>query len=167
MGVQLLKIYDLLEEITDDVGESRKSLFGARRTFDSDYVLTIVEAVRAVLPRDLAEAQKVLAEQDRIIEEARTYAAAIVEDARVRAHKAVEEQKVVQAANAQSEQILADARREAEALRLAADEYALSVLDDLSTYVSEYRTIIDENKSEYLDRRNRALRDSRSMEQDS
>lgn len=155
-----MKIYDLLDEVAQDVEDSRKSMFSARKAFDADYVLTVVKAIRAVLPRELAEAQKVLDAKEQILAEARTYASAILEDARVRARRAVDQQKVVVEATQRSDQMMADTRREAAAIRRAADDYALSVLDDLSAYVTEYKGIIEENKSKYQDRRNRAVRES-------
>lgn len=153
-----MKIHDLLEEISAEVSESRKSVFGGRTAFDADYILTIVEAIRAVLPADLAEAHKILEQKDQILREANQYATRLVDDARQRAAAALDDHRIMQVAQSESREMLGDARKRAKEMRVAADDYALSVLDDLKAYFAEYQAILEENRSIFVDRKNKESR---------
>lgn len=155
-----MKVFDLLDEIMNEIEEGRKSLFAARKTIDVDFVLEILQAVRDALPQDMQRAQKIIAEKDRILREARELASDIVEEAQQSAEDTISDHRVLQIAYDKGDRIMEEAERHAYQLRMDADDYALSVLDDLTSYVSEYVKIIGENRSNFM---NRVKREAESL----
>ena len=65
-----MKIYDLLNEIMGEIDDSRKSLFGNKKTIDVDFVLEILEEIRDALPEEIVYAQEVLKRKKEIIDQA-------------------------------------------------------------------------------------------------
>lgn len=147
-----LKVYDLLNEIISEIEEGKKSLFASRKTIDAEFVLTVLQEIQAALPHELNQAQQVLAERERILAEARRMASEMIEEARQRVDDSAVNHQVVQQAYSKSNEIIEDAKRQAYELRVSADDYALSVLDDLASYIAEYTTIVEENKSNFMNR---------------
>lgn len=73
-------------------------------------MLEILESARDLLPANLAEAEKVLARRDRIIEEGQSSAEAMIATAREDVARMVEQTSIVQAARDESKRILDEAR---------------------------------------------------------
>ena len=147
-----VKVMELLNEVIDEIEQSRKALFASRKTIDIDYVLDILREIRAALPQDLRQAQQILDQRQNILDEAQELAGDMVEEARQRIDETVVNHEVLQLAYAKSDEILEDAKRRAFELRVSADDYALSVLDDLAGYIKEYSKIVAENKSNFENR---------------
>ena len=51
-----MKIFDLLNEIIEEVDNSRKSLFGNKKTIDVEFVLEILEEIKTALPDEIVYA---------------------------------------------------------------------------------------------------------------
>lgn len=147
-----MKVFELLNEVINEIEEGRKTLFSTRKTIDVDFVLTVLKEIRAALPQDIRQAQQILEQRQRILDEANELASDMVEEARQRIDETVINHEVLQQAYSKSNEILEDAKRRAYEMRVSADDYALSVLDDLSGYIEEYTRIIDENKSNFQNR---------------
>lgn len=154
-----MSIDELLNEIIGEIEEGKKSLFASRKTIDAEFVLTILQEIQAALPHELSQARQVLGERDRILGEARRLASEMIEEAKQRIDDSVVNHEVVQQAYEKSNEIIEDAQRRAYELRVSADDYALSVLDDLTSYISEYSSIVEENKSNFLNRIHRQAAD--------
>lgn len=157
-----MNVVDMLDKIIREIEEEKKSLFATRKTMDLDTVLALVQQIRSALPRDIVQARQIVEERDQILQDARELASDMVEEARQRTEDEVVRHKVVQQAYQESDEVLSDARQQAYELKTAADDYALSVLDDLTSYISEYTSIIQENKTNFLNRKKRREADLNS-----
>jgi hypothetical protein len=73
-------------------------------------MLEILEGARDFLPSDLFEAEKVIADRDRIIEEGRVSAESMIATAREDVSRMVEQTAIVQSARDEAQRILDDAR---------------------------------------------------------
>jgi hypothetical protein len=80
------------------------------------------------VPEEVRAAKRINAEGERIIEKAEEEAERIVAKAQEQAAFLIDERGLTQAADAQSQEIIAAAHRDADEIRLGADEYAVSVL---------------------------------------
>lgn len=147
-----MKVFDLLNEVIDEIEEGRKTLFTTRKTIDVDFVLTVLQEIRAALPQDLRQAQQILEQRQQILKEANELASDMVEEARQRIDETVVNHEILQQAYSKSNEIIEDAKRRAFEMRVSADDYALSVLDDLGSYIKEYERIVDENRSNFQNR---------------
>ncbi|RME13949.1 MAG: ATPase [Ardenticatenia bacterium] len=112
--------------------------FTTNAVIDEDEFLNILDKMRVSIPRELHEAQRLMQERDRVLEEARKEAERIIAEARLKAQQLVAEEEIVRQAQAQAEQILEAARAEAEEIKRGADEYAVSVLQDLDAYLQRF-----------------------------
>lgn len=90
---------------------------------DRSEMLDLVGALEAALPTAFADQDRVVAERERLLAEARTEADKIRADARVERDRLVGESDVFQAARHAADEERETARHEAEELRRETDEY--------------------------------------------
>lgn len=150
-----MKIFDLLNEILEELDRSTKQRFGARRSVDAEFLIDILQQIRQALPNEIVEAQRIIESRQRLMMNAQERADDIVTEAAEQAKDSLDAHRVTQMAQERSEQMLQEARREAFEIRVAANDYAIEVLDDVSGYLSEYRSIIKENKTNFVNRMHR------------
>jgi vacuolar-type H+-ATPase subunit H len=86
-------------------------------------MLEILEGARELLPQDLFKAETIIDEKERIIEEGRTSAEAMIATAREDVARMVEQTAIVQAARDEAQRILDEARDVAEDERREVEAY--------------------------------------------
>ena len=86
-------------------------------------MLEILEGARDLLPQDLFKAETIIDEKERIIEEGRTSAEAMIATAREDIARMVEQTAIVQAARDEAQRILDEARDVAEDERREVEAY--------------------------------------------
>ncbi|CAB4879718.1 unannotated protein [freshwater metagenome] len=86
-------------------------------------MLDILEEARESLPRDLDEAQHILAKRDSLVEEGRLSAETMVASAREEVARMIEQTAIVQAARLEAQKILDEARDVAAEEREEVEEY--------------------------------------------
>ena len=86
-------------------------------------MLEILEAAQELLPKDLFTAEAIIGEKERIIEEGRTSAEAMIATAREDVARMVEQTAIVQAARDEAQRILDEARDLAEEERREVEAY--------------------------------------------
>jgi len=86
-------------------------------------MLEILEAAQELLPKDLFTAEVIIGEKERIIEEGRTSAEAMIATAREDVASMVEQTAIVQAARDEAQRILDEARDVAENERREVEAY--------------------------------------------
>lgn len=86
-------------------------------------MLEILEAAQELLPKDLFTAEAIIGEKERIIEEGRTSAEAMIATAREDVARMVEQTAIVQAARDEAQRILDEARDLAENERREVEAY--------------------------------------------
>ena len=86
-------------------------------------MLEVLEGARDVLPNDLAQAQSIIVDRDRIIEDGRSSAESMIATAREDVARMVEQTSIVQAARDEAQRILDEARDVAEDERREVEAY--------------------------------------------
>jgi hypothetical protein len=86
-------------------------------------MLEILEGARELLPQDLFKAEAIIGEKERIIEEGRVSAEAMIATAREDVARMVEQTAIVQAARDEAQRILDEARDVAEDERREVEAY--------------------------------------------
>ncbi|MEG0256940.1 MAG: hypothetical protein RR632_01420 [Christensenella sp.] len=150
-----MKIFDLLDEIAEEVDNSRKSLFGNKKTIDVEFVMEILEDIKAALPDEIQYAQDVLEHKRAIIDSAQDKAKNILDGVDNRLAELVEEHKVTQLAYEKANRVIDTSQKQAYEIRVNANDYAVNVLEDLSSYMKEYMDIIKENQSNFINKKNK------------
>jgi F0F1-type ATP synthase membrane subunit b/b' len=92
------------------VEEARSVPLSASCVVHRGEILEILEGAREYLPADLFEAEKIISDRDRIIEEGRTSAETMIATAREDVARMVEQTAIVQSARDEAQRILDDAR---------------------------------------------------------
>lgn len=118
------------------VNTSRKFRLGNKVMIDEDEILEMIDQLRAAIPDEIAQAKRMLAERERILDTAQIEAGRVVERAQENAGRLVDDQKLVVEARAQADRILAEANSAAEGLKEDADEYVAQVLRGLEGMLS-------------------------------
>ena len=150
-----MKIFDLLNEIIEEVDNSRKTLFGNKKTIDVEFVLEILEEIKTALPDEIVYAQEVLDHKREIIDSAQAKAKNILDGVDTRLSELIEEHKVTQLAYEKANRVIDTAQKQAYEIRVNANDYAVNVLEDLSSYMKEYMDIIKENQSNFINKKNK------------
>ena len=118
--IDLLTLVDQLQEVIET---SRRVPLSDRIVANADLLLDLVDAIRGAIPSNVIEAERILQERYRLVEDAREEAEQLVESAREQSKFMLQEHNVVKAAELKAERILSQARREAEDVMHSADEY--------------------------------------------
>ncbi len=150
-----MKVLKLMDEIISEIDDSRKSLFSTKKTIDVDFVLEILQEIRVALPDEIAQAQEIIAKEHQIIKDAKAKAKNILGGVDAKITEMIEEHRVTQLAYEKSNRIVDMAQKQAFELRTSANDYAVDVLEDLTSYMKEYVDIIQENKSNFINKKNK------------
>lgn len=131
------ELNNLIDEIEEAIAEGRRVPFSGRLLVDEEKLLDILDRMRVAVPDEIKQARRVVAEQERLLGEARA-----------RVQQALEEQGLMAAIDAERQAMLAQAEQEALAIRRGADEYARHVLEDLRERLAKLQTSVQNGISE-------------------
>jgi len=127
--------------------ESR--LVGARRIpltsnvlVDEEEFFGIIDEMRSRIPEEVRQAKKIVRERDRIIAQAHEEAERIVFLAKEKADEVLAEHDTVKMAEARAETIIERAQREADRIKIDADDYVIAVLSQLESQLSSLLTTV-------------------------
>lgn len=111
----------LIDEFEALLAESKRVPFGKKLLVDDVRAMDLVDRLRTALPAEVRQAQRILDEQDHILNMARE-----------QARRIINERGLAAQLEAERERTLADAEQEAERIRNEADVYVHAVLSDLA-----------------------------------
>ncbi len=111
----------LIDELEALLAESKRVPFGKKLIVDEVRAMELVDRLRTALPAEVRQAQRILDEQDHILNMARE-----------QARRIINERGLAAQLEAERERTLADAEQEAERIRNEADVYVRGVLSDLA-----------------------------------
>jgi len=135
VNVHLTKIEDFLSQMEDVLEAARAVPFSNKVSIDKQAIYDIIDDLRPVLgdlqkdlPNEIMQAKRVIADNDKIINEARNRAGVIIKNAEGEVLKMTDEHEITKHATAQAAQIVEESKRNARELRLNAMEYADEIL---------------------------------------
>ncbi|PZR52273.1 hypothetical protein DNL40_12635 [Xylanimonas oleitrophica] len=136
-------LIDVLEELAALVEDARPVFMSSDVRVERDAVLGLVDELRHGLPSAVERADETLEQARAELEDARRQSEEIIATARQRAMELVEREQVVAQAKARAADIVAEAQREADKLKVDADEYCDRRLaafeDDLEALTAQVR----------------------------
>ncbi|MBV8082127.1 MAG: hypothetical protein JO293_07655 [Candidatus Eremiobacteraeota bacterium] len=125
-----MSIYTVIDKLEGTIKEGVWLPFGAR-IVSQDRLLDLVEKLRSSLPDEVSRAKAVTKDKDRLIEDARAQATAMVAEASAAKTQLLDDSEITRQATERAAQILAQAEAHAQEVRRGADEYADGVLASL------------------------------------
>ena len=126
-----MEIFTLLENLEENVENSKKMPFTNKIMIEQDEILDIIKEIRLKLPEDLKQAKWVREERDRILEEAKKEADDVVKEAENRIISMIDEHEITKKAYEQKNQIMEAANENSRQITQGAKEYADNILADL------------------------------------
>ncbi len=135
-----MDIQHLLDRLEALLSDSRR--IGGKLIVDAQRCWDLIDQMRISIPEEVKQAQRVNQERDRIIAQAKEEASRIIELARRDAGKLTEEHVIASQAQELAETIEARARREADRVKLDADEYVIDVLGQLEADLARTLTVV-------------------------
>lgn len=123
-----IDIMFLLERLEAHIESGRALPLTGSVVIDKEAALAYIDEMRAVFPREIAEANRTNAERDRIIERATEESDRVLERAQEQAAFLIDERGLTQVAHDQSLAIIQRANEDAAETQRGADEYAVNVL---------------------------------------
>jgi cell division septum initiation protein DivIVA len=138
-----MDIQHLVDRLEQVLNESTRLPFSAYLLVNEDKIFSLVDQMRVAVPEEVKRANRVEAEKDRILAQAKEEAERIRELAKQEAAELVRRDSIIASAQQRSDNIIERARRDAEVLRQDADVYIIEVLtkleDDLLRSLSVIR----------------------------
>jgi vacuolar-type H+-ATPase subunit H len=116
-------LVDQLERLIQ--GASRLPV-GGKLLIDENALRQLLDEMRAALPDQQRDGERLAAERERILADARMQARRIIEDAHGQTGVRLDDQSVVQAARQRARDITAEAEKTAGQLRAEADQYIMN-----------------------------------------
>lgn len=148
---------NLLEEIIiyiDNCKTAGVLSNGSMVKVNREELISMLEEVRDLLPKEIAESKRIVRTKDKIIADARARAQRIMQDAAKEAGVMIDDQEIVSMANMRAEDIVARAQKEADEVSTSARDTAKEVQIGALKYTQSmlegleymYGTIIKEEK---------------------
>jgi len=138
--MDILYLVDRLEEV---VKGSRQVPFSRVRLVDESRIWPLLDQMRISIPDEVRRAERIIREKDRTIAQAHEEAERIVSLARSEAAQLTAEHVIAQAAEERAAATRKQAKREIEAIRSEADDYAFDVLCNLEQELKRALTVIE------------------------
>lgn len=141
-------IEEIIDEIEDYIDSCKPATFSQSKiTVNRDELESLLSELRSKTPEEIRRYQKIISNRDAILEDARSKAETLINEATVHTNELINEHeimkqaydqanRVVSMASAQAQQILDNATNEANSLRIAAMQY----MDDMLAHIEEVLT---------------------------
>ncbi len=126
-----MDIQHLVDSLEQVLNESTRVPLSAYMIVNEDKVYSLLDQMRVAVPEEIRRANRIEAEKDRILAQAKEEAERIRELARQEAGELVKRDAIVSADQHRAENIIERARRDSDALRQDADVYIMDVLNKL------------------------------------
>ena len=127
----------LLDQLEELVGVGRRMPFSTRVMVEEEEFLGLVDQIRGAVPREIRQAQRVVAERSDIITSAQHEAAKILDHARTQAEYIISEQGVMNEARQRGEDYLRQVETEQRRSIGQIDEYALQQIDRVEEAIQD------------------------------
>jgi cell division septum initiation protein DivIVA len=146
-------VHAKLDELAAMVEAARAMPLSASCVVNRAEVLDIVDEVRALLPGELSDAERLLSERDAVVEEAHAEADRIVADAHAEQARLVSETEVYAAAVAEADRVMAEAAAESDRMSRETDEYVDGRLANLEIALEKTLATVRRGRDRILARR--------------
>lgn len=137
-----MDIQNLVDRLEQILNESFRLPLSAYLFVNEDQIFNIIDQLRVAVPEEVKRANRIEAEKDRILAQAKEEGERIRELAKHEATELVNRDTVTMSAQQRADNILERARRDAEALRQDADAYVVEVLSQLEDELLRSLTVV-------------------------
>jgi len=129
--MEILQLVDRLEQV---LNRGYRLPLSASLVVNEEECMRLIDQMRISVPSAIKESERMVAEKDRILEQARSEAESIVEQARQHALQMIDKDAVTQQARQEVERIVAQGRTEAERMVIRSRDEASALIHDAEDY---------------------------------
>ena len=137
--MDILHLIDRLEALLNEGSHpplTKKVLIDEQRAWE------IIDQMRVAIPDEVKKAKRINQERDRIIAQANEESTRIIDLGKEEAQQLAGETEIVKQAQARAATIVERAQREADALKVDADDYTIQVLSKLEEDLAKALSIV-------------------------
>lgn len=143
-----MDIFALLDRLEELLTNATRVPLTGKVMVDPDELLALVDEMREVLPEEIRQAGRVAEDRERILEDARGEAEALVRDAKVYASQLTDESAVAKEAQQKAEEMIEQAKRVAREIRSGAMDYADDVLHKVEQSLERAYTTVKKSRED-------------------
>ena len=143
-----MEVIERIETAIAMVEEARGVPLSASCVLHRGEMLELLDNARAAFPSDLAQAQKLLTDQDAVIEEARVAADQIIAHAREEVESMISQTEIVAAAKKEARRILDEVADEAKGQQDEIDAYVDSRLATLEVILHKTMEVVNRGRDQ-------------------
>jgi vacuolar-type H+-ATPase subunit H len=129
--MEILQLVDQLEQV---LNRGYRLPLSASLVVSEEECLRLIDQMRISVPSAIKESERMVAERDRILDDARSEAESIVEQARQHALEMIDRDEVTQEARRAAERIVAQGQEEAERMVIRSRDEANALVFDAENY---------------------------------
>ena len=118
-----MNVHERLDELSDMITAARAMPMSASCIVNRGEVLDVIDDIRASIPNEIREADRLLDDRERVLQDAEAEADRILEDARAQAAALITQEWVYAAAIREAELVRRDAEDDAVRMRQEVDDY--------------------------------------------
>ncbi len=130
-------LMEYLDELEDLLDSGRGRPFSNKITIEKEKIFDIIGEIRLNLPNEIRHAQKIIEDHDRIIEDAKNKASAIIAEAEIRAQEIASEHQIYELATEAAEKLVDEAKKYSREVRLGTMSYVEEILNRTENTVRE------------------------------
>ncbi|NLI91391.1 MAG: ATP synthase F0 subunit B [Peptococcaceae bacterium] len=142
------RLIDLIEQLEEILDRGTKVPLTGKIMVDEEVVLEILDGIRSVLPEEIRQANLVLADRDRLMEDARNEGQRIVDRAQKQAEQLIQENEIVAQSRAYAEDIARKAQQYSRDVKLGALKYSDDLLHDVEKKLEETFKAVKSSRDE-------------------
>lgn len=151
-------VFEILEELEEIVDRGTKIPMTGKVLVDDSVIFELIDRMRTSLPEEIRNAQRVLYERQKILDEAQAEAERIMERGKSYIEKMAGENEVAKQAQNYAEDLVRQAQAYAKEVKVGAVQYADELLQQVEKSVGETLQGLRKNREEL---RTLAKRDQR------
>ncbi len=140
-------IIGLIDELEELLETAVKVPMTGKGLVDCNYALDIVDQLRAKLPEEIRQAQRLVAQKEEFLASARKEAEAILKASKENAAKMLSESEIMKAAEEEAKRLFDMSRKTANDIRKGAEDYAYNVLVALQSSLERALQTIENGKN--------------------
>ncbi|MGB9887558.1 MAG: ATPase [Moorellales bacterium] len=149
----IFSILDQMEQFLE--GATRIPLTG-RVVIEAQTLLNLIDQLRAMLPAEIGEAQRLARERDKVLAEARRQAELIREAANQEIEKRLQDTEIIREAQVKAQEILRRAEATARDIHQGAEGYADEILNRLELALDKALASVRQGRQELRTRRTKS-----------
>lgn len=133
-----MSIEDLINEMEDMLENSwGLPMSGGRVVLNAKNLRKILEDIRLGLPQEIVQAQKIIKERNRIIENAKADSEAMFKVSEEKIKNMVSQTEIVKAARVEADEIVNDATAKSKEIKKSANEYVEELMKRLDETITQ------------------------------